>query len=165
MRILTLTESKDWLARHGLSGLESDFPPPRRDFRLPADSGRKTALARTISGMFDEDDEVLLVVLAWDIWPSSCSMPLFERVRLSFRESRPLEEAPGHMFGAGESDLIESVLSLTLYFVWEAVLVGAKSGLSFWVSHDEWFAVHSPDAEVVLRVGDYFESTFGLDPK
>ncbi len=164
MKVLTLAQSKEWLAEREFSVQESDFPSLRREYLLPPDSGWKTALARSIAGMFDPNEEVLLVLLNWDIWPSSCSMPLFNRVRLSFGETRPLDEAPGHLFALQEADLIEAVLSLTLYFVWEAVLVGAKGGLAFWVSHDEWLAVHAPDASALGRVGKYFDETMKLTP-
>jgi hypothetical protein len=68
-------------------------------------------------------------------------MPLFERLRQAFGESRPVDEAPGLLVSPSEADDGISVLLLALLFVWDCHVVSGTGTDAVFVSHDEygWF--------------------------
>ena len=70
-------------------------------------------------------------------------MTLFDGYRASLGENRSLMDAPGHGFGEDDSDEVESVLDLALYFFWAATLFAGTTAVR--VSHDEWLEVHGGD--------------------
>jgi len=142
MRIITENEARGWLSANALpnpsaSPVESGFMH-QSGFKIPGDAGRKTALARLVCQQIGADDrEGLYWVLGYGIWPSSENPSLFEAVRESLGESRPLAEAPCHVFHAIDRQVLQWLIALSLYFSWDATLFAPNRKLIVKLSHDE----------------------------
>ena len=150
MRFLTHPECVAWCEAHGfpLRALPGGHLPESQPNGLeltpyypPADSGQKVGLATLLWWLLEPQSDVLLWLGAWDVWPSSGHMPLFERLRQAFGESRPVDEAPGLLVSPSEADDGISVLLLALLFVWDCHVVSGTGTDAVFVSHDEygWF--------------------------
>jgi hypothetical protein len=73
MRIVDKNEVMTWFSQRGLfdpTGTPS-FPEFINvlDAPIPADSGRKTALSRVLSSFFEADEEAILWINEFGIWP------------------------------------------------------------------------------------------------
>ena len=94
MTVLNFTEVLKWLEQHSLehadNHIKSDYYRKTNDFRIPADSGRKTAIAKEISNLFSND--CLLWINEYGIWPSSENIELFDGYRRSININYPLYE-------------------------------------------------------------------------
>jgi hypothetical protein len=175
MRFLTYAESGDWCSRRGypirqreghIVGPEPDIQAhefPRAEFVLPIDSGRKVWLARFLYGLVDSSPELLIWLGDWGVWPSSQHMPLFSRFRQAFGEHRPLIEAPGHLVAPDEIEDGVSILTMSLFFLWDCHLLTASGRDVVFVSHDElgWFG--SRDVSVTGSVGQQVKDALGSD--
>ncbi len=153
MRIVSEADSRAWL--FGRWREPFTWPAAQRlygcsvTYLLPADTGRKTALARALSASIDRSGEGLLWITEWGVFPSSQNMALFDGYRRSLGDDRPLHVAPGHLFQERDSQEVECLLDLVLYFFWDASLFDAgTTWLRF--SHDEVFSVNATD-EASLR--------------
>jgi len=124
MRILGLSESRDWCTQRQIPLRASARPRPdfgRPNFHIakipyPKDSGKKVYLARLLYSLISSGPETLLLVDEWDVWPSSQHLPLFTRFRESLGEHRLLEEAPAHIVSAIDKDDAVSVIATSLFF-------------------------------------------------
>src|SRR6266403_2956612 len=89
------------------------------DLKYPADSGAKVSLVRYLFSLVAKEEETLLLVDDWAVWPSSQHMPLFTRFREALGERRPLIEAPGYLVTRSETDDAVSIISTALLFIWD----------------------------------------------
>jgi hypothetical protein len=155
MRIFTYDECADWCAAHGyptrsvqgwgggpdphLTGPEFRFAT----FWIPQDAGRRVALVKCLMSLVDDDAELLVQIGDWAVWPSGQHMPLFDRFREAFGESRPLIEAPGHVIPSAERDDALSILVLSVLYLWDCHVLSSVGDQAMFVCHDEygWFAV------------------------
>jgi len=78
-------------------------------------------------------------------------------------ENRSLEEAPYHLFGTEDYLVLESLLDLIPYFMWDAILIDDRNGIAFQFSHNEWLAVASDSNESVNAICQRLE-LFQLEP-
>ncbi len=85
----------------------------------------------------------MLWISPFGVWPSSQNLELFYGYRRSFGEVRSLSEAPYHRYGAADSLVIECLIDMILYFVWDAILIDTQNRTAVQFSHDEWLAVGS----------------------
>lgn len=108
---------------------------------IPTDSGHKTALSRVIASMFVEDEEALLWINEFGIWPSAEDWNLFDGFRVCLGESQAVHEKPGHLFSKNELKAVGSLVAMVLYFCLGAILVSPNRGLVIKVSHDEFIEV------------------------
>ena len=122
------------------------------DLKYPADSGAKVSLARYLFSLVAKEEETLLLVDDWAVWPSSQHMPLFTRFRESLGESRPLIEAPGHLVTPSETDDAVSIISTALRFIWDCYGISSSGRDAFYFSHDEYCYFASRDADVAATV-------------
>jgi hypothetical protein len=123
---------------------QSPFFGPRavtKQYRVPADSGKKTGLSSALLSFFEGDGESLLWITEFGIWPSCEDRVLFDGFRRSLGESRPIQEKPGHILERGDLKHAASLLGMVLYFVWGALLVSAEGDVMVEISHDEMFEV------------------------
>lgn len=145
MYTLTLQQIKEWLAHNGLSITEGTLQENEykliSTYRIPEDSGRKTALAKIIAEFFKKDTEVLLWINEYGIWPTSEDVNLFLGFRKSLGENSMLYEKPGHLFSGDEIATIVSLLAIVFYFIWGAVIVSVKNKFMIKISHDEIIAI------------------------
>jgi hypothetical protein len=154
MRVILEAECEAWIASklHGAfswTSVESRHSYVAT-YLMPADTGRKTALARTLSALIHGPDESLLWITQSGVFPSSENMALFQGYRRSLNENRALASAPGHIFGSSDLEELECVLDLVLYFFWDASLFG-PGGVWVRVSHDEVFSVNASDRAVLTE--------------
>jgi hypothetical protein len=124
---------------------------------ISPDSGRKTALSKLITSFFDTDDEALLWINEFGIWPSSEDRNLFAGFRRSLGENSPLHEKPGHIFRSSELKDVSSLLAMVLYFVWGAILYSPAKGLIIEISHDEVINIHARNKESAMTVTEEFK--------
>jgi hypothetical protein len=164
VEIVTEAAAQAWLDRAGWPDLsvkcierELTFV---RAFRIPPDSGQKTVLARQICFCL-ETGPWLLAIAPVGTWPSSECMPLFDGYRRSLGEQRPLAEAPCHIATEAEREPVQCLLSLALYFVWDATLIGPSQRMAVVLSHDEWVSVYCGSAEAMAGIdsliGSFYE--------
>ncbi len=175
MRFLTCAESADWCSRRGyptrqreghIVGPEPDIQVlefQRVEFALPTDSGRKVWLARFLYGLVDPSPELLIWIGDWAIWPSGQHMPLFSRFRQAFEEHRPLIEAPGHVVAPDEIEDGVSILTMSLFFLWDCHVLTASGRDVVFVSHDEFGWFGSRDVAVAGSVGQRLKGALGAD--
>jgi hypothetical protein len=166
MKFMSESECNRWLKAADLPS-PSDNLPERFAFesayRLPGDAGKKTAIARMLISVIDDDEpECCLWVTGYGIWPSSENQNLYYTLRKSFGDSRRLREASGHLFGNSEKDQLECFLDLVLYFSWDAAMYLPKSSTIVSMSHDESIEVHCSSASEFVDITKKVE-TLGLE--
>jgi hypothetical protein len=133
----------------------------RRMYSIPRDSGRKTALSRTLCYVMPRESVSVLYISGWGVWPSSENLDLFHGYRRSLGEPRSLSEASVHVFDPTDSEALTSILSMVFYFVWDAWLFDADARVLLGVSHDEWLELLAADP----RLKEGFEAeleAFGM---
>ncbi len=149
MKIISKEETSAWvtaslgcdLTSHSLT---AEFPY-RSTYLLPADSGKKTALARAIANSIDPAPSGLFWITSHGVWPSSENMDLFEGYRSYLGETKPLFDAPGHVFDKTDLAALQTLLGISLYFFWDAVLIEGTMGLVVRFSHDECMDIYAKD--------------------
>jgi hypothetical protein len=161
MRIMTIPDGQTWLRERGLpeerSELEMHGLSLAETYRIPSDCGRKTALARLITGVVRESSASTVVrITGYGIWSSSENPKLFEAVRRGWGERRPLRISPFHAFESGDSEQLECLLDLVLYFSWDALLVTCEPRTALWFSHDEMLDLHAGDPALHLEFKERF---------
>jgi hypothetical protein len=144
MRALTASEAKKWCRANGAQLGDSGFPEARRratSFEIPTDAGRRVALVARHLEEFRGRGQSLVWFNDWSVWPSGQRMHIFERLRASYGETRPLAEVPAFLFNADEYEGFGSFVTLGVLFLWDVHVVGAHGQLLFY-SHDElgWIA-------------------------
>jgi len=155
-------ETKHWLSQRGL--LDSTSEPSFSGFfqvihfAIPVDSGRKTALSRVLLSFFDTDEEALLWIDEFGIWPSSEDRYLFEGFRRFLGERSPLHEKPGHIFSKDDLDAMRSIVAMTLYFVWGGIMCSPAKDLIIRMSHDEFISVLAMDLKNGSIITERFKS-------
>ena len=151
MNVLTVEDAKE-----RLGGKEPDVFACELSARLeaagayliPSDSGAKVVLSRFIARLLPQNRSTFLCLGIWNVWPSSENLDLFYGYRRSHGESRPLIEAPVHVFESAEEDAFVSILCMAFYFVWDAWIFDIDGTVLIKVSHDEWLEGWSSDPKV-----------------
>jgi len=143
MRCLGKIDSKRWCEAH----YSAD------DLRHSAAFGQKYSVRAPISGMnwswlhwfggflasnLEPFEECLLLVTQWGVWPSSENLHLFHRMRESYGENRPIEDAPGHLFMKHERADLVTFIELALLSGWDFYLLPMPICRTAFVSHDEF---------------------------
>jgi hypothetical protein len=159
MRTLDKTETIRWLSQNGVSfdsvgRLTSTTLFKAIHYPICPDSGQKTALSKLLVSFFEDDNEAILWINEFGIWPSSEDWCLFDGFRRSFGEDTPLYKKPGHLFSKGDLSIVRSLVAMILYFIWGAVLYSPSNGLLVEVSHDEFISVFVKDKKDVLSVSE-----------
>lgn len=167
MRILTPGEGHDWLRSRGEPSpgeAPSDFGYFHETaYKMPPDAGRKTAIARTLVALADEEEESLLWITGYGIWPSSENQSLFYALRRSMGENRDLRSAPCHLFGTSDLEQVEYLIDLILYFSWDASMYLPSGKVILALSHDECLELFTKDASKLVELEQDLRS-FRLTP-
>ncbi len=157
MEIMSDTECENWLSafigRPFTWEVMKTLNPFSVAYRLPGDTGKKTALARLLLASIDLRVPGLFWITSWSVFPSSENMSLFEGYRRSLGESRPLYDAAGHVFAESEAQELECLMDLALYFYWDANIFCSDST---WIefSHDEVLVVHAKEESISRNVDE-----------
>jgi hypothetical protein len=81
--------------------------------------------------------DAFLLVEQTGIFPSSEDMYLAETFRKAFGESRPISEAPAHVFTSQDSRIFWSLMHICLLNFWDFLVVPADRRTCIHGSHDE----------------------------
>jgi len=150
MKILSVKEASTLLAVDSLdafiSSVSGRLQKISGPFAIPADSGRKTSIARHLADLLLQDSDVFIYIKGWMVWPSSENFDLFDGYRRSMGEHRPLWEAQVHLLAPGEQPAFVSILAMGLYFVWDVEVFDARGSMLLTFSHDEWMELRVDDA-------------------
>lgn len=146
MEIISLDETLQWMAAAGLADtkgklLLSEYKAVVSSV-ITHDSGRKTALAAAIGGLFEKDSGALLWINEFGIWPSCEDRNLFKAFRASLGEREELYRKPGHLFSDADLPNISSLVGMALYFCWGAVLFSKNKKIIVVISHDEIIEIY-----------------------
>lgn len=142
MKIITLDELDLLLPERVTT--PSALHASRRQFQTPSDSGKRAALANTIGQILASEDSIIVEITSWGIWPSSENMALFYAFRSAHDESRPLIEAPVHIFERGDTSSLSALLCIILYFLWDATVYSRSGTTLLRFDNDEyWEALDS----------------------
>ena len=160
MRFLTPTEWQRWctdrkIPLRDVGWIRPDIRAKHLhivDLKYPGDSGAKVSFARYLFSLVATEEETLLLVDDWAVWPSSQHMPLFTRFREALGECRPLIEAPGHLVMPSDADDAVSIVSTALLFIWDCYGISSSGRDAFYFSHEEYCYFASRDAEVAAEV-------------
>jgi hypothetical protein len=160
MRFLTPAEWQTWCTDRNVplrdvGWIRPDVGPNHfhiAELRYPADSGAKVSLARDLLSLVAKEEETLLLVDDWAVWPSSQHLPLFTRFREALGEHRPLIEAPGHLVTSAETDDGVSIVCTALLFIWDCYGISSSGRDAFYFSHDEYCYFASRDAGVAAEI-------------
>lgn len=164
MRVLTKEEAPEVLKGETLDAflvhLSTELPLVNGAYSAPTDSGVQIALAKLFAFQFREAFPVCLYVTDWGI--AMEHLDLFYGYRQSLGEKRPLIEAPVHVFERADEEAFISVLSLVLFFSWDASVFDIAGRSLFQTSHDGWLEVRTQDETIAKDVAAYLESKVTL---
>ena len=142
MKALSVEAVKNWLRASSLLGAQGQVDLKgflgSAYMKLPDETGRKTNLAKVLADSFRSTKDGLLWINEYGIWPSSENRLIFYALRRVIGEEHPLEDAPGHVFGAEDTELLSAMLAVVLYFSWGALLARGDLGLIARISHDDY---------------------------
>jgi hypothetical protein len=157
MIVLSKREATAWCRQSGISLNEHDLPgrsaAPNR-FDIPSDAGKRVYLISKLLKPFENEPAVLVWFDEWGVWPSGERIHIFNRFRSSYGETRPLIEAPGHLFGHGEFEDAVSYAALGVLFLWDCYVLTPGADKFVFFSHDEFGgtnAVEGTDTENLAR--------------
>jgi hypothetical protein len=127
-------------------------------YSIPPDSGRKTALSRLLAYMLLKNSRICVYVSGWGVWGSAENLDLFYGYRRSVGESRPLIEAPVHLFERADEDAFVSILCMVFYFVWDGWVFDVEGKALVRISHDEWLEIRADDEETIKEFATELEN-------
>jgi hypothetical protein len=141
MKVLSPQEAAAWCqARHvalDYRGFPDRFGADLK-FEIPLDAQKRVYLVS--QAMEDFRDEPLFLVWFdnWSVWPSGQRMHIFDRLRMSYGETRRLLDSPGYVFDRTEIEDGTSFVTIAALFLWDCFVVNQSSTKFLYLSHDEY---------------------------
>jgi hypothetical protein len=155
MKIISQAECEEWLADNIAKGLS------RRQveagyahyvaYKLPVNTGPKTSLAHALTHFVEIGQHGLFWITDWGIFPSTQNMALFDGYRKSLGEDRAIHAAPGHVFDEADSQQLECLFDLSLYFYWDVSVFDRTGTFLVKTSHDGYISFHARDGARLER--------------
>jgi hypothetical protein len=162
MKTLSIHEACSMLRTESLpefvSSLADRLPHRLTTYSIPADSGVKCSLARLFSNLLLAESPAFIYVTGWGIWPSSENLDLFDGYRRSIGEERSIRLAPVHLFETSDKPAFVSILSMVLYFVWDAEVFDERGTTLVTISHDEWMEIKTAGSDIAREWSTEFDS-------
>jgi hypothetical protein len=125
MKCLAPNECSDWLRERGIveSPYGQDTAPDVLclQFEPPEKPSELTAFTRALFDSFGEFPGALVVFTDWELYHPD-EMAVFESLRRSHGDRRPLIDAPGHLFKSEERAEAIAHIYLAVLFGWTAYL-------------------------------------------
>lgn len=141
MRVLSPQEAAAWCRAHHVALNNREFPE-RSDadlkFEIPRDAQRRVYLVNQAMETFGDAPLFLVWFDDWSVWPSGQRMHVFDRIRMSYGETRRLIESPGHLFDGTEIEDATSFVTIAALFLWDCYVVNPGRTKLFYLSHDEY---------------------------
>jgi hypothetical protein len=141
MRALAKDETELWCRRNGVALDSSGLPIRPNHFTtidIPPDAQQRVWFVAQSMQAFSGEPAVLVLFDDWAVWPSGQRMHIFDRLRLSYEESRPLIQAPGHVFEGNEFEDVISFVTLGVLFLFDCYVVTPQHSRFLFFSHDEF---------------------------
>jgi hypothetical protein len=158
MKTLTVAESAKWCTTRGIELDTRGMPRhPGKDlhylrFEVPTSVHRLAWFCRFIEAKLQPRNQCLLWVTSWGVWESSENWHLYYRLRQSYKDSRLLEEAPGHLFLEFETHDLVSFLQVGLTAGWDMHLLPSGGYSRAFMSHDGWVEFALVDATELEKI-------------
>ena len=120
-------------------------------FRLPREAARQTILAKYLATLFCCESPCWLQITYWHN-DSDGNQDLFYGYRSGRGDPRCLQDASVYEFTPQDSEQFMSIVSMVLYFSWDARVFDADGTFFINLSHDEivYCVVSSPDSLELL---------------
>ncbi|MDB5297084.1 MAG: hypothetical protein JWO31_3067 [Phycisphaerales bacterium] len=138
MRFYSGQECEGWLAGRERRKPDSIPGVSAERVRYPAEPHRVYSFANWIVTSLTHRLPALLWITEWGIWPSSENLHLYYRLRQSYRDARLLEEAPGHLFLAHETEDMATFLQAAMLNGWGGYVLTEADYVNAFFSHDEF---------------------------
>jgi hypothetical protein len=141
MKIISPTECREWCLSNSIKVGENNIPIVKagtEDFRIPIDAGKRIGLASDHFQLFQDVQEYLVWFTDWSVWSSGERFHIFDRFRLSYNETRPLIDSPGHLFCQGEFEDALSFVTIGILFLWDLFVLAPTGQKILFFSHDEF---------------------------
>ena len=141
MRILSPHEAATWCQEHHVAlsyrGLPEDSDADLK-FRIPSDAQQRVYLVGQAMEAFGDEALFLVWFDNWSVWPSGQRMHVFDRLRMSYGETRRLIDSPGHLFDQTEIEDATSFVTVAVLFLWDCYIVAPDRRKLLFLSHDEF---------------------------
>jgi hypothetical protein len=141
MRILSREDASLWCGQNNIvlndRGLPERIDAPVH-FKIPEDANKRVGLVSDRMQAFNLEPIFLVWFDDWAVWPSGQRMHIFDRLRMSYGETRPLAQSPGHVFDQSEFEDAVSFVTLAVLMLWDCYVVTPKRGKLLFFSHDEF---------------------------
>jgi hypothetical protein len=168
MRTINRVEFPEWCRERSLELVDREWPNYREVGRhtflvkLPDTPYRAVALARLC---FPRSYEApfhgaMIWFRDWGIWSDvdeATGMFTLQRLRGAHGETRPLIEAPGHIFTGGEFADARAFWTLPMIFGWDAILFPEQNDYFVLNSHDEVVSFVSRSKETHSQLIEEFK--------
>ena len=120
MKTMAVKACSEWLADRGIP--EAPYGSPQSEqFPLPPEASRSSSVIRRLLEVCCPFGSALLQFTDWPVYEQD-EMAVAVALRTSYGEPGPLIDTPGHMFAAGEADLLSGMFSLAAFYHWSAYL-------------------------------------------
>jgi hypothetical protein len=107
-------------------------------FEVPRDAQQRVYLVSQAMDAFGSEPLFLVWFNDWSVWPSGQRMHVFDRFRMSYGETRPLIDAPAHLFDQSEIEDATSFVTIAALFLWDCYVVTPSRTKLLYLSHDEY---------------------------
>jgi hypothetical protein len=84
-------------------------------------------------------------------------MALFDAYRISLGEYLAIHAAPGHIFDESDSQQVECLFDLALYFLWDVSVFDEAGIILVKASHDEYISIHAKEEARLRQFQDTFD--------
>ena len=138
MKFLTNSEAVDWCKSNQIPLDERQRPvlaKGLKTFKIPKDAGQKIGTVKNHFINFKKEDEILVWIKDWSVWPSSERPHIFYKFRQSYGESRLLKEIPAHVCSRTEFEDCLSLVTLSVLFLWDCYVIGKMTRNIVFYSH------------------------------
>lgn len=105
-------------------------------YKLPKQSSKQTVLAKFLSALFCCEDPCWVQITYWHD-DSDGNQDLFYGYRSGRGDTRTLRDASVYNFSPEDANQFISIVSMALYFSWDARVFDAGGAFSINISHDE----------------------------
>ncbi|MGC4044241.1 MAG: hypothetical protein QM758_10620 [Armatimonas sp.] len=123
--------------------------------KIPDISGRRTAIARFVAHEIFEKEDVIFSIDATGIFESCENLYLFHTFRQGLGINIAIGETPCHLLNAAESDILESLTALSLYFYWDFSIFSLHKKCLIECTHDDGLELFCDEPSLTDRFKDW----------
>jgi len=148
---LSKVEAQDWCRSRSIHLNDRGTPQPDFtdeqgfDFRIPIDTGGRIALSDILFRGLPSEQDTMIWITDWGIWPSGERMHVFDRFRFSYGLDKPLVDIPAFIHRASEREDALSFFTFPILFLYDCHVLSESGDTWIFISHDEvgWACVKS----------------------